>query len=539
MAFYLKYRPQALEEIVGQRGIKEILSQAFSKNKLSHAYLFCGLKGTGKTSTARILAKMVNCQLSVLANSENRQQKTDNRTIPCNKCDSCISITSGTSLDLIEIDAASNRGIDDIRDLKEKIKLVPTSSNKKVYIIDEAHMLTAEAFNALLKTLEEPPDHALFILATTEPQKIPQTIMSRVQKLEFKQASTKDLFELLESIVKKEKIKIDPDAIRLIAKKGEGSFRDAVKLLEQLVSLGQETISTLDVQRQLSSGGFEDIIQLLNSIAQKDAKKGLETIGRQLEKGISTREYLLSVLDVLRAILLIKHQALEVVKEDLGSAKFTEAVELADKFSSGDLISSIGFFQQALEKLKISSHPTLPLEIAVVESCQGWISDVGYRMSNQTQSDNVLKIGTTLNPVHRTAEIEIQASPGVQNSSGNTVDPADMHKLLDKWVYILETVKPYNYSLEALLKQATVLSCEAGNVVFEVPYSFHQRILESPKNRSLLESVLSDVLEKEVRVSYVLGVKPMRIEEIANVELAADDEVIRVAAEIFNSEPVN
>jgi DNA polymerase-3 subunit gamma/tau len=204
-AFYLKYRPQSLDDLVGQEIVKKTLLQSFTQNRLSHAYLFAGPRGSGKTSTARILAKMVNCE---------------DKTPPCNKCEICLSITDGSNLDLIEIDAASNRGIEDIRLLREKIKLSPSFSKKKVYIIDEVHMLTSEAFNALLKTLEEPPSHALFILATTDAQKLPQTILSRVQKLDFKLASKEELSIALKNIVDKEKIQIDEESINLIVKKG-------------------------------------------------------------------------------------------------------------------------------------------------------------------------------------------------------------------------------------------------------------------------------------------------------------------------------
>ncbi|MBI2595476.1 DNA polymerase III subunit gamma/tau [Candidatus Daviesbacteria bacterium] len=533
MTYYLKYRPQTLDEIVGQKHIKEPLYQAFINDKLSHAYLFCGLRGTGKTSTARILAKMVNCE-----SSESRvksQEKSSN--YPCNKCDSCLSITNGSNMDLIEIDAASNRGIDDIRDLKEKIKLVPTAGKKKVYIIDEVHMLTQEAFNALLKTLEEPPNHVMFILATTEPQKIPQTIMSRVQKMEFKQAGTEDLIELLEKVVKKEKISIEDDAIRLLAKKSDGSFRDALKLLEQLAVSGG-VISSQVIEQSLLTGGFEDVVLLLEAISKKDPGKSLAILSKQLEKGINTKEYLIYILDILRFMLLIQHGIVEPVKEDLGPEKLAEIQKLSGWFSQRDLVNAISFFQQAFEKIKVTSHPALPLEIAVVESSMGdqkpdsviLLSEGrAHPESNQLQDSGVIPPSAEFPRM-----TDIITPPGFSDTQNS-----DMPRLLDKWSYILETVKQYNYSLEALLKQAKVLSCEKGKLLLEVPYSFHQRILESPKNRQLLESVLADVLEKEVKVSCMLGIKPVRIEEIANVELAADDEVIRIAAEIFNSEPIN
>ena len=247
IAYYLKYRPQSLNDLVGQEIVKKTLQAAFESHKLSHAYLLTGPRGTGKTSTARILAKMVNCL---------------GKNPPCNKCTTCLTITDGSNLDLIEIDAASNRGIEDIRALREKVRLSPTSSKKKVYIIDEVHMLTTEAFNALLKTLEEPPAHALFILATTDASKLPQTILSRVQRLDFKLATMSQLFEALEKISKVEKIDIEEGALNLIARKGEGSFRDAIKLLDQISSMEGKITSEI-LEKFLKTSNFEGLIYLV------------------------------------------------------------------------------------------------------------------------------------------------------------------------------------------------------------------------------------------------------------------------------------
>src|SRR3990167_6546855 len=279
IAFYLKYRPQTLDDLAGQIQIKESLKVAFTSGKLSHAYLFAGPRGTGKTSTARILAKMVNCR-----KSDVRNQKSDTK-IPCNECDVCLSITDGSNLDLIEIDAASNRGIDDIRTLRESIKLAPSGSKKKVYIVDEAHMLTTEAFNALLKTLEEPPLHTLFILATTDPEKIPQTILSRVTRLDFKLASQVEILEALKVVAEGEKIKIEDAALKLIAKKAGGSFRDAVKYLDQLGSLGKE-IKVKDAEEALNTGNFEIAYELLQNLAQGRVREALILVFKQQEAGV-------------------------------------------------------------------------------------------------------------------------------------------------------------------------------------------------------------------------------------------------------------
>src|SRR3989338_7126427 len=303
MAFYLKYRPQNLDEITGQDQVKQILSSAYQNNKLSHAYLLVGPRGTGKTSTARILAKMVNCSAK--------------QNIPCNECAECLSITDGSNLDLIEIDAASNRGIEDIRSLRDKIKLATTSAKKKVYIIDEVHMLTAEAFNALLKTLEEPPSHVLFILATTESSKIPQTILSRVQRLDFKLATSSELLEALERIVKKEDIDIDQEALKALVKKSDGSFRDGVKLLDQIASIG-EKITAGFIEENLKSSQFESVLSLIQALKNKKAAEGLMNINKQLEGGVDSKQLILSLMDSFRSLIFIKNgMGEQLVKNNL------------------------------------------------------------------------------------------------------------------------------------------------------------------------------------------------------------------------------
>lgn len=498
IAFYLKYRPQALSDLVGQEAVKNTLETSFKNNKLSHAYLFVGPRGTGKTSTARILAKMVNCPAE--------------RNIPCNGCDSCLSITDGSNLDLIEIDAASHRGIEDIRSLRDKIKLAPTGAKKKVYIIDEVHMLTTEAFNALLKTLEEPPAHALFILATTEVSKIPQTILSRVQRLDFKLASNGQLQETLRKIIKEEKIDIDEEALSLLIKASDGSFRDAVKLLDQVSSL-DEKITAQVLEKSLKSSNFDDVLEIISAFSKKDARRGLLTVLKQVEYGVDIKDFIISLMDSLRNLVFIKNGlGEELVKPHLIEEKYQNLNTLAGDFSDKQLIDILEILQNNLEKLKITSIPSLPLELAMVEICG-------------SEGDPPEKI------------VAPPAAPDEPVTS--SPDSPDILKIKEKWTFVLETIRPYNFSLEALLRSINVKDCNETQVFMEVPYSFHQRILEAPKNRDLLEGVLSDILGRSIKVLVVLGNRPARREDIANVEVAADDEIIRAAAEIFNSDTVN
>lgn len=514
-AFYLKYRPQSLGDLVGQDQIKKILSGAILQERLSHAYLFVGPRGTGKTSTARILAKMVNCE-----------DRVD--SIPCNQCSTCLSITNGSNLDLIEIDAASNRGIEDIRSLREKIKLSPTNSLKKVYIIDEVHMLTTEAFNALLKTLEEPPSHALFILATTDVSKLPQTILSRVQRLDFKLAQQEDLLEILTKIIKEEKIKIDEYAVSLIVKKADGSFRDAVKLLDQLASIGKE-ITVEDATTSLQAVIFESVVNIVEKLVERNSKEAILLIQKNFEKGVDVKGLVIEIIDLMRKILLIKHDlGPALVQKEYSENKYDNIIKLADKFEDHRLTAGLKSLQEGLEMMKFASIPSLPLELVVLEICS--------KEQLLDKAESIVSVIATLPMVvARNDNTEVNTASIIQDSSSND----DILKLKEKWTFVLETIRPFNFSLEALLRHINIADCSESTIIMEVPYSFHQRILEAPKNRDLLESVFSDILGRTIHISTVLGKRAVKNEDIVNIEVAADDEIIRAAAEIFSSDSIN
>ncbi|MBU1031913.1 DNA polymerase III subunit gamma/tau [Patescibacteria group bacterium] len=529
IAYYLKYRPQSLDDLVGQEAVKKTLLDQFQNNKLSHAYLFVGPRGTGKTSTARILAKMINCELvnrqSLIVN---RKEKNDKRysinDIPCNKCEICQSITDGSNLDLIEIDAASNRGIEDIRSLRDKIKLAPTNSQKKVYIIDEVHMLTPEAFNALLKTLEEPPKHALFILATTEIAKVPQTILSRVQRLDFKLATVNELLEVLEKIVKQEKINIDEQALKFLVKKSDGSFRDGIKLLDQISSItGKITAKSLEEVLRITQ--FDDLLLLIKNFSEKNSTQSLLNITKQLEHGADIKELMLSLMGILRDLVFVKHGlGQELVKPQFTEDKYEELTKVSGNFSNQEIIGILDILQKALEKLKFASILSLPLELAVVEICN---DNSKFKIQNSKLEEQP--------KIAKEIAKEIESAVPRTTENGNV----DILKIKEKWTFVLETIRPYNFSLEALLRSINITECRESTVYIEVPYSFHQRILEAPKNRELLEGVLSDILGRGIQVATILGSRPQRKEDVANVEVAQDDEIIRAAAEIFNSDTVN
>ncbi|MBC7333267.1 MAG: DNA polymerase III subunit gamma/tau [Actinobacteria bacterium] len=293
ISFYRKWRPQSFEEIIGQDFVVQTLKNAISRNRLSHSYIFCGPKGTGKTSTARILAKALNCIKGPTPE-------------PCNKCDNCISISNGSNVDVVEIDAASNRGIDEIRDLREKVKYLPSVLRKKVYIIDEVHMLTPEAFNALLKVLEEPPEHVLFIMATTEPHKVIPTIMSRCQRFDFSPIRVDEIKRRLREVSEKENIFISEPALNIISKYADGSLRDADSILEKLASYGDNEIDVQDVTSLLGVVDIELLFEFGNIIIEKNLEQGFLFIDRLLKSAINLRVFVSEFLDHLYNLYVIR-----------------------------------------------------------------------------------------------------------------------------------------------------------------------------------------------------------------------------------------
>ncbi len=277
ISFYRKWRPQDFGEIIGQEYNIRTIRNAISNNRLSHCYIFCGPRGTGKTSTARILAKALNCKKGITPE-------------PCNKCENCVSISNGSSMDVVEIDAASNRGINEIRELREKVKYLPNILRKKVYIIDEVHMLTTEAFNALLKVLEEPPEHVIFIMATTEPNKVIPTIISRCQRFNFLPIPMDKIKERLQKIAKSEKITISDSAMNLVSKYADGSLRDADGILEQLAAFGEDKVEVADVISLLGVTDIETLFEFTDILIEKNLERGLLLV-KKLLAVIKTLKY--------------------------------------------------------------------------------------------------------------------------------------------------------------------------------------------------------------------------------------------------------
>ena len=369
LVLYRKYRPQSFNEIVGQEHIIQTLTNAIASGMISHAYLFCGPRGTGKTTIARLLAKALNCQNRKKGESE-----------PCNKCSSCLEIRGGRSMDLIEIDAASHRGIDDIRELKDGIRFSPTKSKYKVFIVDESHQLTKEAANALLKTLEEPPAHAIFILATTEIHKMIPTIISRCQRFDFRKLTLPEIIKRLNSIAKKEKVKIEKPALELIALNSGGSIRDAESLLNQLFTFYGSSIEEIKAENIKDLLGLVEIKLVSDFTEFLVNKKPFETINylnEINEKGLDLQEFAKTLIDYLRKGLILKIMGegknpahLDTYFSGLTDEEIQVLKKQVEKFEEKELKKILDTFLTAQNKMKYSPIPQLPLELAIVEICE-------------------------------------------------------------------------------------------------------------------------------------------------------------------------
>jgi len=513
-AFYRKWRPMQWEEVVGQEHVVHTLQNAICQNRIGHAYLFSGPRGTGKTTTARLLAKAVNCLAENLAER------------PCNKCENCVAINEGRFLDLIEIDAASNTSVDDIRALRDKINFSPSKGQYKVYIIDEVHMLSNAAFNALLKTLEEPPVHAIFILATTEAHKIPATVISRCQRHDFRRIPLNFILGVLKQIVAQEKIDADADALTLIARQATGSMRDAISLLDQLASTG-EVISLAVAQSVLGAATSEHVVNLVQAMAHKKVSEGLLAIHQALDSGTDPRQFARQVVDYLRSMMLLKLGNADQVEITPEMKK--QLYDQAESFTLPKLVDTINLFNRAAHlPQQMSWQPALPLELALTEALEehpllneeenesvthhpaGRVKPISNSMSStsqgvpsfQSSTPKVVPAFQSKNPIvspvkQTTVSAQISEKSAAIKVAGE-IENNDLKKILQQWLNIKAAVKTISPETAALLTSSKLVSMH---------------------NKMLLLGFASDLLKNKMENNRHIELTREKIKEITQVDI--------------------
>lgn len=522
LALYRQWRPQVFREVVGQEHVVRTLRNALTAHRFGHAYLFAGPRGTGKTSIAKILAKAVNCQ--------DPQQGE-----PCNRCIRCEQISAGTSLDVLEIDAASNRGIDEIRDLREKVKLAPAASRYRVYIIDEVHMLTTEAFNALLKTLEEPPPHAVFVLATTEPQRLPLTILSRCQRLDFRRLNGEEMEERLREVAAANGAKVHPEAIRFLARMAGGGMRDALSLLDQCLTYAGQEISLFDVREMLGVVDAELLIELAAAVLQKDFSRILLLIDGGMVAGKDVRRMAGDLAGLCRDLLMFK-----LCKDEhllTFPIEINRGHELAEKFSLDHLVEIIDELCRIEGEMKWSAYPRVLLETTLLKVSENQgrmaIKALVERISLLEQQLNDLRLGwpggTAIRSPVKTPEAgrALAAKPAADSSiSGN---------LKSRWSEVLEGVKKTKITTYAFLVEAELVEEHAGEVVlaFKTGHAFHKERIEQAENRQVVEQVMQNVAGHPVRVKCRMQAMP-ELPAAKKPEPEPGEGIFDLVAEVFD-----
>jgi DNA polymerase-3 subunit gamma/tau len=516
-ALYRRWRPQIWDAVVGQDHVIETLRNAVRRERLAHAYLFAGPRGTGKTTTARLLAKAINCL------AENPADR------PCNQCAPCLAVANGSFIDLIEIDAASNTSVEDVRALRDKINFSPNEGRRKVYIVDEVHMLSTAAFNALLKTLEEPPDHAVFVLATTEVHKVPPTVLSRCQRHEFRRLPLDVILDFLRSRVADESFAVTEEALELIARQATGSLRDAISLLDQLTSTGQDVNLKL-AQVVLGTATDDAVLNIVDAIADGDAAEGLTWINRAIDRGADPRQLARQIVDYLRAVLLVQ----------TGNAALVEALATvrvrmeghASRLEKVDLMRAIDSFHGAAMETRSGWQPKLPLELAMIESLgpdepanpapeptrpqatAGPAAEPSVQEPTEEGEGNAIDSAGENSP-KPAAEDELGSATNLpagtnHETTGSSAGPLPageaitFRHVLDRWDAILAAAFRRDPRCQALLNSGRPLGMESGKLILGFASDLLREKMEMDDNRKQIEAAIEEALGRSVPIRNVL-----------------------------------
>ncbi len=545
LPFARKWRPQDFDEVVGQEHITTTLKNAITLNRVHHAYLFAGPRGIGKTSTARILSKALNCEKGPSPS-------------PCNKCTSCQEINKTSSMDVIEIDGASNRGIDEIRNLRESVKFAPSRGRYKIYIIDEVHMLTTEAFNALLKTLEEPPQHVKFIFATTEAHKLLPTILSRCQRFDFRRIPIKDIVVKLQQVAKEEKLDIEKDVFLYIAKASDGSMRDAESILDQVSSFSKGKVHLKDVITSLGMIEEETLFRSSDLVIKKDTRESIHLIDELVNSGKDVKQFLYEVLEHFRNIMIAKVGGSEELI-DLPKESIERITKQSQSLSKGDIFYIINVISNSLRMIKQLLPERVVLELCMVKlTSRDSISSIEEILSKLPEESKVSQklpsrpvVATapkpTTNPHHGFVQkIQESVKHVIEHEKPEkTVSEAppavDISRAKDAWPILVKTMAVKKMSISSYLSEGEPETVKGSVIYVGLPkeLNFHREVLEEKRNKLPIEEALSQILDVRVGLQFILTdrkierAKP-RQATITKEELKEKEPIIDAALNIFN-----
>ena len=492
--FALKWRPQDFESIVGQDHIVGTLKNAIQKKRLAHAYLFTGPRGVGKTSTARILAKALNC-------------KEGPTVKPCQKCSSCLGINQGNSLDVIEIDGASNRGIDEIRALRENVKFSPTQGKYKIYIIDEVHQITPDGFNALLKTLEEPPEFVKFIFATTHPQKVMPTIISRCQRMDFRRIPVIEIISQLEKIIREEKVAVDKEVLFAVAKSSDGSLRDAESVLDQLVSFSQGNVSLKDAISVLGMVEQDVLFTLTDKIIQKDPQGALKLFNEIIDDGKDPGVFLINLIEHFRNLMVAKVSKADTKLVDLPQEVCDRLLKQSQSLTLEDIFTAFNILVVTQEMSKRLDSQRIPLEISLVRLAYNRLESRG---SGPVSQPVVSSAAAWEKPKKPVLEKEKQAEP--EETVKNDISPQAAHESIsleqvkNVWNNIVNSLANIKMSVSTYLSEGEPTRVQGNMVTVAFPknYSLHKESLDKKENKDMVEKAASEFCNTDLRMNFIL-----------------------------------
>jgi len=518
-ALYREWRPQSFEEVVGQKQVTITLKNQIKSNRIAHAYLLCGTRGTGKTTIAKILSKAVNCL--DLKDGE-----------PCNACSMCLKINSGTAIDVVEMDAASHRGIDKMRDIIEDVLYPPTEARYKVYIIDEVHMLTVEAVNAFLKTLEEPPKNVIFILATTDPQKLPITILSRCQRFNFTRIKNEEIYQRLLKIVNKQGFFADDNSLNLISRMCDGAMRDALSILDQAISMGAGKVKYDQVISMLGLVTNDNLLKLSEAIIEKSVEKSMKLIEEIIFGGKDVYALIRDMVMHMRNLMMVKvsnnpEEVVDMSKENIELIK-----KQSDKIRIEEIMRDIRILQEAEEQSKWSKQSRIYLELAVIKMCK-----IEYDTSKEVLLSRINKLEKLIKDGALNQVSEIAITEGAKKATQSTFRQNDVKKAekelapeedfqessitLDQvkksWRDILEVFKARRMmSLYASLITGEVVNCKNAVVQINFPeqYSFSKKRLDKDESRHQIEEIFSEILKEKIRIHFTIDSTEEKVKKV-------------------------